>query len=327
MSRQALIEVMERATAVPVVFLSAGPGWGKTTLLAEWAARSSAAVCVGERRRQGQRPDRPADVCRDRARPRLADRRRACSRRCRRRARRSRERSCRGWAQRWPPPTSRSCWSLDDLHLLHDRTCLDAVATLARHVRDGSQLALSARGAPALELGALRARGLELETRARRSAHGRRTGRRVAASGRRGAAGRRGRRAHRAHRGLVRGPLSRRAVDQGPHGAGTSRQTASPEAISWCRTTCSRSCSPSFPRTSSASSPGPPCSTGCRGRCATRSWRSSGSASALESLRAPTCSWCRSIAGGEWYRYHHLFQELLRSALSRARARSRAPAC
>ena len=74
-SRQALIEVIERATAVPVVFLSAGPGWGKTTLLAEWAARSSAAVCVGERRRQGQRPDRPADVCRDRARPRLAARR------------------------------------------------------------------------------------------------------------------------------------------------------------------------------------------------------------------------------------------------------------
>ena len=31
---------MEGATAVPVVFLSAGPGWGKTTLLAEWAARS-----------------------------------------------------------------------------------------------------------------------------------------------------------------------------------------------------------------------------------------------------------------------------------------------
>ena len=40
-SREALIDVMERATAVPVVFLSAGPGWGKTTLLAEWAARSS----------------------------------------------------------------------------------------------------------------------------------------------------------------------------------------------------------------------------------------------------------------------------------------------
>ena len=39
-SRAALIDVMERATAVPVVFLSAGPGWGKTTLLAEWAARS-----------------------------------------------------------------------------------------------------------------------------------------------------------------------------------------------------------------------------------------------------------------------------------------------
>src|ERR1700755_3173932 len=30
----------ERADSTPIVFLSAGPGWGKTTLLAEWAARS-----------------------------------------------------------------------------------------------------------------------------------------------------------------------------------------------------------------------------------------------------------------------------------------------
>ena len=39
-SREALIDVLESADAVPVVFLSAGPGWGKTTLLAQWAARS-----------------------------------------------------------------------------------------------------------------------------------------------------------------------------------------------------------------------------------------------------------------------------------------------
>jgi LuxR family maltose regulon positive regulatory protein len=32
--------VEERAGSMPIVFLSAGPGWGKTTLLAEWASQS-----------------------------------------------------------------------------------------------------------------------------------------------------------------------------------------------------------------------------------------------------------------------------------------------
>jgi LuxR family maltose regulon positive regulatory protein len=32
--------LVEGSRAPPVVFLSAGPGWGKTTLLAQWASRS-----------------------------------------------------------------------------------------------------------------------------------------------------------------------------------------------------------------------------------------------------------------------------------------------
>jgi LuxR family maltose regulon positive regulatory protein len=40
-ARSALIAALEEGSAaVPVVSLSAGPGWGKTTLLAQWAARS-----------------------------------------------------------------------------------------------------------------------------------------------------------------------------------------------------------------------------------------------------------------------------------------------
>jgi LuxR family transcriptional regulator, maltose regulon positive regulatory protein len=40
-SREALISSLEeRSGSMPIVFLSAGPGWGKTTLLAQWAARS-----------------------------------------------------------------------------------------------------------------------------------------------------------------------------------------------------------------------------------------------------------------------------------------------
>src|SRR6185503_19010324 len=40
--REALISRLEeRSGSAPIVFLSAGPGWGKTTLLAEWASRST----------------------------------------------------------------------------------------------------------------------------------------------------------------------------------------------------------------------------------------------------------------------------------------------
>ncbi len=38
-ARSQLIDLLEPG-AVPVVFISAGPGWGKTTLLTQWAARS-----------------------------------------------------------------------------------------------------------------------------------------------------------------------------------------------------------------------------------------------------------------------------------------------
>jgi LuxR family transcriptional regulator, maltose regulon positive regulatory protein len=52
---------------------------------------------------------------------------------------------------------------LDDLHRLDNPACLDAVAALAGHVPPGSQIALSTRGAPALPVATLRARGLALE--------------------------------------------------------------------------------------------------------------------------------------------------------------------
>src|SRR5512133_3322130 len=39
-ARATLIERLEASPEVPVVVLSAGPGWGKTTLLAQWASAS-----------------------------------------------------------------------------------------------------------------------------------------------------------------------------------------------------------------------------------------------------------------------------------------------
>src|SRR4051794_35183780 len=52
---------------------------------------------------------------------------------------------------------------LDDVHALGNPRCIDAVVALAGHVPEGSQLALSARDGSALPLGTLRTRGLGLE--------------------------------------------------------------------------------------------------------------------------------------------------------------------
>lgn len=161
-SREALIDVIERATAVPVVFLSAGPGWGKTTLLAEWAARSSrsfAWVSIDDKDNDPIVLLTYVATAVDRVAPIDAGVFEALT---------SPGASVEGTIV---PRLGAALVAadeplvlvLDDLHLLHDRGCLDAVATLAQHVRDGSQLALSARGEPALPLSALRARGLELE--------------------------------------------------------------------------------------------------------------------------------------------------------------------
>ena len=56
----------------------------------------------------------------------------------------------------------------------------------------------------------------------------------------------------------------------------------------------------------------------CPGRSATRSSRQSGSAEILESLARSNLFLVPLDAHGEWYRYHHLFQEMLRSELARA---------
>ena len=323
-SRQALIEVIERATAVPVVFLSAGPGWGKTTLLAEWAARSSrpfAWVNVDDKDNDPIVLLTYVATALDRVSPLDANVFEALT---------SPGASVEGTivprlGAALAAADEPLVLALDDMHLLHDRTCLDAVATLARHVRHGSQLALSARGAPALELGALRAQGLELEIGpddlrmdaeqagvllraagvelpdaevAELAAHteGWSAGLYLAALSirartREGQAGRRLLRKRSPGVGLPSVGATRRAVRGRaplPHPDLRARPAVGP-----------------------AVRRGPGGQWIClRARVAARS----------NLFLVPL------DPGGEWYRYHHLFQELLRSELSRARARSRRPA-
>ena len=161
-SRESLIGSLDGAAAAPLVFVSAGPGWGKTTLLAEWAATSErpfAWMSVDERDNdpivfltyiavaldrvssldQGvfEALASPGVSVQATVVPRLGAALATMDR-----------------------PT---VLVLDDLHLLVNAACLDAIVALARHLPERSQLALSARGAAALSLGALRAHGFTQE--------------------------------------------------------------------------------------------------------------------------------------------------------------------
>ena len=162
-SRSRLIGEMEQQSgAIPLIFLSAGPGWGKTTLLAQWASQSRRQFAWMQVDENDNDPivlltyvahalDRiaPLDqgVFEALARPGVSIEGTVVPR----------------LGAALATIDQPLVLVLDDLHLLDNRASLDAVAMLARHVPAGSQLALSARGRPALPLAALQARGLELE--------------------------------------------------------------------------------------------------------------------------------------------------------------------
>ena len=162
-SRTPLISLLEKESgAVPLVVLSAGPGWGKTTLLAQWASRSRrpfAWVSLDEHDNDPIVLLTYVAVALDRLSPVDSSVFDALA---------SPGVSVEGTVvprlgAALATVDNAVVLALDDLHLLDNRACLDAIASLARHVPAGSQMALSARGGPVFPLGALRARGLALE--------------------------------------------------------------------------------------------------------------------------------------------------------------------
>jgi LuxR family maltose regulon positive regulatory protein len=314
-SREALIDVIEHSTAVPVVFLSAGPGWGKTTLLAEWAVRSPrpfAWVHVDDKDNDPIVLLTYVATAVDRVSPMPARVFEALA---------SPGASVEGTIvprlgaalAAIPQPL---VLVLDDLHLLHDRACLDAVATLARHIRDGSQLALSARGAPALELGALRARGLALDLGAEDLRMD--TGQ---ADELLRAAGVELPDAEVAQivtrtegwcAGLYLSALSIKARGSASRPAGGF--SGSDLLVSdYLHSELLAGLSPDELRFLTRTS----VLDRLSGSLCDAVLEESGSASALESLARSNLFLVPLEPSGEWYRYHHLFQEVLRSALSR----------
>jgi LuxR family transcriptional regulator, maltose regulon positive regulatory protein len=160
--RSALIEKLAREDSRPIVSVVAPAGYGKTTLLSQWAERNGQAfawVSVDERdndpkvllayvahaldavqpvgSRVFEALASPVSSVPGSVVPRL------------------------GTAL--ASMTAPMVLVLDDVHLLHDRECQSALSVLADHVPGGSRLVLAGRAEPPVRIARLRAEGRVLE--------------------------------------------------------------------------------------------------------------------------------------------------------------------
>jgi LuxR family maltose regulon positive regulatory protein len=160
--RSALIERLADGEARPLVSVVAPAGYGKTTLLSQWAERNGQAfawVSVDEKDNDpkvlltyvaealdaiepvGERVfaalASPGSSVPGSVVPRLG--------------------------AAFSSMTSPVALVLDDVHVLHNRECQAAVSVLADHVPDGSRLVLAGRDEPPLRIARLRAEGRILE--------------------------------------------------------------------------------------------------------------------------------------------------------------------
>src|SRR5580704_3314236 len=161
-SRSSLIGRLAREDLRPIVSLVAPPGYGKTTLLAQWAARDRQAFAWVSLDEQDNDPKvllsyvaealDAVEPVGERVFEALA----------------SPVSSVPGSVV---PRLGAALWSmttpvvlvLDDVHLLHDARCRDALSVLADHVPAGSRLVLAGWGDPPLRIARLRAEGRLLE--------------------------------------------------------------------------------------------------------------------------------------------------------------------
>ena len=160
--RLALIERLRRGKLYPIVSVVAPPGYGKTTLLSQWAERNGQAFAwvsvdegdndpkvlltyVAEALDAVESIDRrvfdalasPVSSVPGSVVPRLGS--------------------------AFSSMTSPVVLLLDDVHTLHSRECRAALEVLADHVPVGSRLALAGRAQPPLRVARLRAEGRILE--------------------------------------------------------------------------------------------------------------------------------------------------------------------
>src|SRR3954453_6822068 len=161
--RIALVEQLNNAKDTPIVMLCAGPGYGKTTALAQWALsredRPFAWVSLDQHDNDPVVLLTYVAVALDRVASidhgvfeALASRGASVEATVIPRL---------GAALAGVDPPV--LLALDDVHVIGNPQCIDAIVALAGPLGEGSQLALSARHGSALPLGFLRTRGLALE--------------------------------------------------------------------------------------------------------------------------------------------------------------------
>ena len=157
--RDRLLELLEASSRTPVAAILAPPGYGKTTLLAQWAGRDPRAfgwLTID------RRDNDPAVLLRNLA---AAFERIAPGRALLEGAGAS------GVVDALLPQLGSALSTaelpsvvvLDDVHLLRNGDCLDAVTRLVDYLPEGSQLAIASRGEPPLPLARLRAEGRVVE--------------------------------------------------------------------------------------------------------------------------------------------------------------------
>ena len=160
--RSSLIERLARDDSRPIVSVVAPPGYGKTTLLSHWAERNGHAfawVSVDDHDNDPRVLLSYVAKALDEVQPvggRVFE------------ALASPVSSVPGSVV---PRLGSAFWSmtapivlvLDDVHLLHTRECRDALSVLADHVPRGSRLVLAGRNEPPLRIARLRAEGRVLE--------------------------------------------------------------------------------------------------------------------------------------------------------------------
>jgi LuxR family maltose regulon positive regulatory protein len=160
--RPAVIERLRAASGAPVVAVIAPAGYGKTTLLAEWAQRNGQAFAWVSLDEQDNDPKvflayvassldsvEPIDpsVFKALASPGVSVVGVVIPR------------VGRAFASMGRPVVL----VLDDVHVLHNRECQAAIAALVEHVPAGSRIVIAARSQPHLRLARLRAEGRVLE--------------------------------------------------------------------------------------------------------------------------------------------------------------------
>ena len=161
-ARSSLVGQLTRDDLSPIVSLVAPSGYGKTTLLSQWAERSGQAfawVSLDEHDNDPKVLLSYVAEALDRVQP-VGDRVFE--------ALASPVSSVPGSVV---PRLGSAFWSmtaplvlvLDDVHLLHKTECRDALSVLADHVPGGSRLVLAGRNEPPLRIARLRAEGRVLE--------------------------------------------------------------------------------------------------------------------------------------------------------------------